>query len=703
MTRRLAATSATFALTALLTLGLLASTACDTALQNNLVGSTQFNNEEIGGPPSANPAPLAPQSGDAAGQGEFAADDATDGGTNDVLRDIEEADVIKVVDNTMYALNPFKGLLVIDVTNPDKPEVIGQLNMGGRGVELYVVGDRAFVITSADSYLYGYYGGGAIDLPAVDEPGIAEPVVADVAVANDSIAPPEFDGSRLAVIDLSDRTNPTQQGKINLVGYANESRRVGDVIYVIGTNVNRYYNYYAPGSEQEDQGFVASINVADPADPQPIDRLNIPGDGLYLHATNTAIYAAAYSYDFNNNEEMTDVQIVDISDAGGAITLRDAFTVPGNIRNRFYMDAYDGAFRIVTESWGFGFQQVRLFTYDLSDMDDVKPLAEVQIIENESLEAVRFDGVRGYAVTFLRVDPLFVLDLADAANPKVTGELEVPGWSTHIEPRGERLIAVGIDDTDGNRPAIAYYDVSDPTLPTQLSRVILGPPGSYTSSNATYDEKAFKIIDELGLIVMPYHHYEYDFAEDDGFGFEDDFDRDDGAPPPSSDASSPNSGATTAQILLADSRCTNGVQLVDFSDDGLTRRGNFEHVGEVSRVGVIGDRVFALSDIGLQTVNIDDRDAPTMSGMAIFFSDEEMANVDECGYFYGGPEFGAPFPIDDIEFNDVGPIFFFDGDAVAALMSALQSCGGVGVLALTAMPVGVLLMRRQRWNRRTRR
>ena len=692
MRHRFAVAPLSVALAVLLALGLLANTACDPAMQNALVGSAQFGNEEVGGPPSANPAPQVPLSADAAGAGEFAADDATDadGSNGDVLRDIEEADVIKIVGDTLYALNPFKGLLVIDVTNPDMPEVIGQLDMGGRGVELYVVGDRAFVITSADSYYY--YGGGGIDLPAVDGPSAVEPVVANVAVDEISIAPPNFEGSRLAVIDLSDRTKPTEQGKINLVGYANESRRVGDVIYVIGTNINRYYGYYAPGSEQQDQGFVASINVADPADPQPVDRINIPGDGLYLHASDKAIYAAAYGYDADQGESITDVQIVDISDAAGAIALRDSFTVPGNIRNRFYMDAFDGAFRIVTESWGFGFQQVRLYTYDITDMDDVKPLADVAIIENESLEAVRFDGERGYAVTFLRVDPLFVLDLSNAAEPKVTGELEVPGWSTHIEPRGERLIAVGIDDTDGNRPAIAYYDVSDPTFPTQLSRVILGPPGSYTSSNATYDEKAFKIIDELGLIVMPYHYYDYNEIIVDNFGFEgDDVADEDGAPPPNVDPAPPTTGVSSAQRLLAESRCTNGVQLVDFNDDGLTRRGNFEHIGEVNRVGVIGDRVFALSDIGLQTVNIDDRDNPKMAGMTTFFSDDEMANVDGCGYFYGGP-----IPIDDIEIIEEPTGIFIDTETVAVLLSALQSCGAMGVLAMTATPIGMLLMRRRR-------
>src|SRR6185295_13039132 len=99
-------------------------------------------------------------------------------------------------------------------------------------------------------------------------------------------------------------------------------------------------------------------------------------------------------------------------------------------------------------------------TFDLSDLDNVTPLGQTQIMQNESLEAVRFDGPRGYAVTFFRTDPLFVLDLSDPANPIVAGNLEVPGFSTHIEPRGDRLIAVGIDDTDGQRPAVAYYDVS---------------------------------------------------------------------------------------------------------------------------------------------------------------------------------------------------------------------------------------------------
>lgn len=658
-------------------LGLFSQTACDTTAQQQLdLGTGETNGQQGAGEFAGSPAPAAaPLDG-------LASDDAAGG--ESLTRDIEEADLVKIVGDKLYALNQYKGLLIVDVADADHPALLGSFDLRGRGVEMYIVGDRAFVLLSAD-YYYAYY-----DFP-VAEPGFGGGTDVAIAIDGRPLPPqPEFDGSQLDVIDLSDPTAPASLGKINLVGYANESRRVGDVIYVIGSNLNQYYGYYGEDDSQTDQGFVASVNVADPADPKAVDRKNIPGNGQNMHVSTTAIYAASSRYDNNANQSVTGVQIVDISDAAGAIKLRGSFDVPGTIRNRFFMDAFDGAFRIVTESFGFGFQQVRLFTYDLADEDNVTPLGQVQIIQDESLEAVRFDGVRGYAVTFFRVDPLFVIDLSDAANPKVTGELEVPGFSTHIEPRGDRLIAVGIDDTDGNRPAVAYYDVSNPAAPTQLGRVILGPPGSYTTSEATYDEKAFKVIDELGLIVVPFHHFEYDggFAIDPvepNFAFEDE-----------GDSSAPSVGATTVAADIApDPKCTNGVQLVDFSDTALTQRGMFETVGQANRVGAIGDRVFALSALGLQTVDITDRDNPKQAGAAMFFSAEEMQQVEPCYGYYDGP---IGFPIDTVVDQPV--ILFFDAEAVQALMSALQTCGAVPGATALMIPAAMMFMRRRIRRRR---
>src|SRR5262249_12398299 len=62
----------------------------------------------------------------------------------------------------------------------------------------------------------------------------------------------------------------------------------------------------------------------------------------------------------------------------------------------------------------------------------------------ERVYAVRFLGPVGYVVTFRQTDPLYVLDLRDPARPRVTGELELTGFSAYLHPlAGNRLLGVG--------------------------------------------------------------------------------------------------------------------------------------------------------------------------------------------------------------------------------------------------------------------
>ncbi|MFQ5429430.1 MAG: beta-propeller domain-containing protein [Phycisphaerae bacterium] len=573
-----------------------------------------------------------------------------------VARDIEEADVVKIVADKLYALNRYKGLLVIDVADPDNPRLLGSFDLRGRGVEMYVIGNRVYALLSADFFFF------MNDMPPVGGPA-AQGIVPD----GPTPPPPDFDGSQIAVIDVSDAAHPALEGKINLAGFANESRRVGDILYVIGSSFGPFFADNSGDAAGAGEGFVASIDVGDPTSLVPVERKNLSGDALMMHVSDTAIFAASRAFDFDSSETLTDIQVVDISDPAGAIVLRDAFTVPGSIRNRFYMDAFEGVFRIATESFGFGLREVRVWTYSLADLDQVTALGQTTLVENESLRAVRFDGPRGYVVTFFQVDPLFVVDLRDPANPTVNGELQVPGFSTHIEPRGDRLIAVGVDDTDGRRPAVSYYDVSDPANPRELGRVLLGPPGSFTSSEATYDEKAFKIVDELGLIVIPFRHVEFD---DDIVFFE-------GGPPMMAGGPAANDIAPPTPPV-----CMNGVQLVDFNDQALTQRGWFENEGRVRRVGVIGDRVFALSQVSLQTVDITDRDQPKATGRADFFSEAEMPLFEECG---------IGFPIEPGPF-EVSP------NSMMGLLRMLDICGAMGGLPAALLPVGLLMfISRRRW------
>ncbi len=102
----------------------------------------------------------------------------------------------------------------------------------------------------------------------------------------------------------------------------------------------------------------------------------------------------------------------------------------------------------------------------------------------EVIHAVRFAGPVGYVVTFRQTDPLYTLDLADPAHPRVAGELKLLGYSAYLHPLdGGLLLGVGQDATaDGVRtgPQMSLFDVADPAHPKLLDRVAL--PGSWAAT-----------------------------------------------------------------------------------------------------------------------------------------------------------------------------------------------------------------------------
>lgn len=103
----------------------------------------------------------------------------------------------------------------------------------------------------------------------------------------------------------------------------------------------------------------------------------------------------------------------------------------------------------------------------------------------EQVHAVRFLGERAYVVTFRRIDPLYVLDLADPADPRVAGVLEVPGFSEHLFPLGDGLLfGVGRQaDEQGvaGGTQVALFDVRDPARPALIESRGFGTAGSTTA------------------------------------------------------------------------------------------------------------------------------------------------------------------------------------------------------------------------------
>ena len=66
--------------------------------------------------------------------------------------------------------------------------------------------------------------------------------------------------------------------------------------------------------------------------------------------------------------------------------------------------------------------------------------------QKENFQSSRYIWDKLFLVTFEQVDPLFVIDVKDAKNPKVLWELKIPWYSTYLHPYDENhLIWLGYD------------------------------------------------------------------------------------------------------------------------------------------------------------------------------------------------------------------------------------------------------------------
>ena len=134
----------------------------------------------------------------------------------------------------------------------------------------------------------------------------------------------------------------------------------------------------------------------------------------------------------------------------------------------------------------------------------------------ELLYSTRFLGDRLYAVTFKKIDPLYIVDLADSSDPRISGELELPGFSDYLHPLPNGLLlGFGKDarpaDVFGDGQFAWYqglqltlFDVANAGQPREIQRVVIGKRGS--DSALLRDHHAFSALvqpDGSRLIAIP--------------------------------------------------------------------------------------------------------------------------------------------------------------------------------------------------------
>jgi hypothetical protein len=477
-------------------------------------------------------------------------------------RIVQEADIIKVDGNHLYALSQFGGLAVIDITNPDHMTLLGQKRMQGMPFEMYVDGGKAFVMMNDfgrwirdESSPYGKW----------------------------------VQSSEILTLDITNPAAMTEVAHFDVPGSIADSRKVGDVAYVV-----TYENGSCWGCQEKPATIVTSFKVGTTI--TKADQLvygandnNFAGWQRSVSATNERLYIAGRDWGWRGGSENAGsiIQVVDVTDPSGKLVKGADIQVAGAITSRWQMDEYQGVLRVVSQpgggGWGNSSANPRVQTYTVASSSSITPLGATDLIlpKPESLRSVRFDGTRGYAITAeqrwnMVCDPLFTIDLTNPAEPKQKGELEMPGWVFHIEPRGDRLIAFGYDDIDQSlaKVAVSIFDVSgDMSTPTLLKRVAFGQGWSTLTEDQDRIHKAVRILDDQGLILVPF-------------------------------TSTPRWNSNSCD------KAQSGIQLVDFTRDDLTLRGVAPTYGMPRRAFTANGRLISMSDRNVASFDITSRDQP---------------------------------------------------------------------------------------------
>jgi len=249
------------------------------------------------------------------------------------------------------------------------------------------------------------------------------------------------------------------------------------------------------------------------------DAPNISGDvGILADSQNaytssSSLYVATTRWDDTTNEDLlpmkpepvhTDLHAFSLND-GGAFEYAASGRVLGTLLNSYSMSEYEGVLRVATTSYEYDFGKGQDNGVHAFRLEDGR-LAEVGSVRGlgrgEMIQGVRFDGPRGYVVTFRQVDPLYVLDLSNPESPELVGELKIPGYSTYLKPiDGDRVIAIGMSGTDTGfitGVQVSVFDVADPSDPKLVATSDIGD-----WSEATWDPHAFLWWSQTGQIVVP--------------------------------------------------------------------------------------------------------------------------------------------------------------------------------------------------------
>lgn len=527
--------------------------------------------------------------------------------TNTQVKGVDEQDIVETDGKYIYTIRGDE-LLIIDVQQPAESNIVSRTKLPGWGSSMYLDGDRLTVISAVNRW--NFYP------PAGD--GFANPMLMSTRIAFWNWRPE----TEVTTYDISDHANPKVVEDTTFDGSVTTSRAVDGRIYLVVNNNlwfgNGVINFLAPptldsatASPAIDWTTVlpqyttksydaagnltvttgALLNYAStwaPNDPLKDSSLTsilmldihhgdagidststVFGVNGEVYASTDALYVAAADWSnvpwdgSSNSGPVTNIYKFDLTTDGS--TLAATGTVDGTIVDQFAMDEHDGYFRIATttNAWQnsqscnvFVMQQQGDALFAVSSLTGLSP--------SERIYSARFVGDQLYLSTFRQVDPLLSIDLSDPLDPFVAGQLEVPGFSSYLQPWGDHfLVSIG-QDADPQTGMVtglqlSLFDISDSQHPQLVGTYKLSTSAWSSYSQAQWDHHAFSLFEEQGILAIPVSSWDS------------------------------NSGYTTdLDVFQLD------------AEQGFTLLGTVEHDSEVMRSLRIGDQLFSLSESDLK-------------------------------------------------------------------------------------------------------
>jgi len=464
--------------------------------------------------------------------------------TNTQVQGVDEPDFVKNDGTRAFVLSGNK-LYVTETWPPSAMKLVGTVPLTGSPTQMFLDGDRVVVFSKAT--VKGGFAATRITMVNVKDltnprvvatwtlPGAyksARRVGAVVRLVSQNAIPfPSGVRTSLGGIwGMSDQevnhaydVQRLENERIIKAAPLSQWLPHGNVVMADGSRVELGHtctDVYGPNAPV-DLGMVSVVSFDLDHPKQAPTTTTVLGKVSAIYANKTSLYLAAphwWRSRLPGDVDYTYLHKFDIQNKNEARYVASG-GVDGTLINQFALDEYKGYLRTATtwtgtlDSPGGGWTRNTTGNRVTVFMENSGRLQEVgrtrDLAQGERIFSVRFQGNRGFMVTYRQTDPLYTLDLSSPKHPKVVGELKVPGFSTYMHPIDkDHLLTIGAEWGSASWNSgvkLSVFDVSDFGHPREMFTTKLGSRNSH--SEATTTHLAFNYFARQGLLAIPILDY----------------------------------------------------------------------------------------------------------------------------------------------------------------------------------------------------